>query len=159
MTMATIEVFKSTNGQFRFRVKANNGEIIATGESYKQKQKVMQVLRSLKSAVNGKVVDLTQPVDRKPTAKSTARPSARRSGKATVAKGKSAASRSKAAPKKAGTRRPKSARPAAPLARGFTSKGQAQAAAEPVDHADNLRPQAGDDVQQTPVADEAGDTV
>jgi uncharacterized protein len=31
---AKFEVYKDSSGQFRFRLKAGNGEIVATGESY-----------------------------------------------------------------------------------------------------------------------------
>ena len=34
---ATFEIYKDPRGAFRFRLKAANGELVATGESYKTK--------------------------------------------------------------------------------------------------------------------------
>lgn len=46
--MAKFEVFKDHRGEFRFRLKANNGQIIATGEGYKTKAGVMNGIESSK---------------------------------------------------------------------------------------------------------------
>jgi uncharacterized protein len=161
--MATIEVVKGTNGQFRFRIRANNGEIIATGESYKQKQKVMQTLRSLKSAVNGKVVDLTAP---KPAAKPPAKKTAAKANRKTTGKAKTAAKKApvkpaarKAAPtpktKPSGTR-PRTTTPVAPK-RSITA-GRMEADQATVMEGSNIDPQTETEVDQTPEIDEAGDT-
>jgi uncharacterized protein YegP (UPF0339 family) len=34
---AKFEVYQSSNGEYRFRLKAANGEVVATGESYPTK--------------------------------------------------------------------------------------------------------------------------
>lgn len=46
--MAKFEVFKDHRGEFRFRLKANNGQIIATGEGYKTKAGVVNGIESIK---------------------------------------------------------------------------------------------------------------
>ena len=46
--MAKFEVYKDTQGEFRSRLKANNGQIIATGESYKTKAGVLNGIASIK---------------------------------------------------------------------------------------------------------------
>ncbi len=38
MPESQFEIFKDKNGKFRFRLKAPNGEIIATSEAYETKQ-------------------------------------------------------------------------------------------------------------------------
>ncbi|NLW70348.1 MAG: YegP family protein [Eubacteriaceae bacterium] len=42
------EVYKDKAGEFRFRLKAVNGEIIATGESYKTKDGCLNGIESIK---------------------------------------------------------------------------------------------------------------
>jgi uncharacterized protein YegP (UPF0339 family) len=42
------EVYKDNAGEFRFRLKAKNGEIIATGESYKAKASCLKGIESIK---------------------------------------------------------------------------------------------------------------
>ena len=42
------EVYKDKAGEFRFRLKAKNGEIIATGESYKAKASCLKGIESIK---------------------------------------------------------------------------------------------------------------
>jgi hypothetical protein len=57
---SAIEIFKDKDRQFRFRIKAPNGEIIATGEAYKTKQACQDTLKVLGAYVtNAKVKDLT----------------------------------------------------------------------------------------------------
>ena len=57
---AKFEVYKDKKGEFRFRLKATNGETIATGESYPSKVGVMKGIKSIqKSAAEAAVVDLT----------------------------------------------------------------------------------------------------
>lgn len=43
--MSYIKIYKDRIGEFRFRIKTNNQEIIATGEGYKQKNSVHQALK------------------------------------------------------------------------------------------------------------------
>ena len=42
------EVYADKAGEFRFRLKAKNGEIIATGESYKAKKSCLNGIESIK---------------------------------------------------------------------------------------------------------------
>ena len=42
------EVYKDAKGEFRFRLKASNGEIIVTGEGYKAKDGLMNGIESIK---------------------------------------------------------------------------------------------------------------
>jgi uncharacterized protein YegP (UPF0339 family) len=54
------ELYKDKSGQFRFRLKAGNGEIIATGESYPAKASAQKGVESVKrNAVDAEIVDLT----------------------------------------------------------------------------------------------------
>jgi uncharacterized protein YegP (UPF0339 family) len=56
---AKFEIYKSGNG-FRFRLKAGNGEIVATGESYTTKQGAERGIEAVKSAAaNAVTEDLT----------------------------------------------------------------------------------------------------
>jgi uncharacterized protein YegP (UPF0339 family) len=57
---AKFEVYKDKKGEFRFRLKATNGETIATGEGYKAKIAVMKGIKSIqKVAPEAAIVDLT----------------------------------------------------------------------------------------------------
>ena len=57
---AKFEVYKDKKGEFRFRLKATNGETIATGEGYPSKTGVMKGIKSIqKNAPEAAVIDLT----------------------------------------------------------------------------------------------------
>lgn len=43
------EVFKDKSGKFRFRLKAGNGQIIATSEAYESKDSCMKGIDSVKN--------------------------------------------------------------------------------------------------------------
>lgn len=45
------EVYKDKKGDFRFRLKASNGQIIATGQSYKTKNSCLNGIESIKKNV------------------------------------------------------------------------------------------------------------
>jgi len=47
--LAKFEVYKEKRGEYCFRLKAANGEIIATGEGYKTKQGCLNGIDSVKS--------------------------------------------------------------------------------------------------------------
>ena len=47
-TNPKFEVYKDKAGEFRFRLKARNGQIIATGEGYKAKASCMNGIESIK---------------------------------------------------------------------------------------------------------------
>ncbi len=53
------EVYKDGRGEFRFRLKAGNGQVIATGEGYTTKAACMNGIESIKkNAPEAKVVEL-----------------------------------------------------------------------------------------------------
>ena len=55
------ELYKDKSGQFRFRLIAPNGEIIAVSEAYTTKQKCKQGIEAVKKyAVDAEIVDLTE---------------------------------------------------------------------------------------------------
>jgi uncharacterized protein YegP (UPF0339 family) len=86
---AKFEVYKDKKGEFRFRLKASNGETIATGESYPAKTGVMKGIKSIqKSAPDAAIVDLT--VEKAAEKKTAAKPAAKAKAK-TAAKPKAAA--------------------------------------------------------------------
>ena len=52
------EVYKDKAGEFRFRLKAKNGEIIATGEGYKAKASCLNGIESIrKNSVDSDIVE------------------------------------------------------------------------------------------------------
>lgn len=53
------EVYKDSSGGFRFRLKAGNGEVIATGESYSSKAAAVKGIESVKTNAGSDIVDLT----------------------------------------------------------------------------------------------------
>jgi uncharacterized protein YegP (UPF0339 family) len=54
------ELYTDSAGKFRFRLKAGNGEIIATGESYESKASALNGIESVKkNAADATVVDQT----------------------------------------------------------------------------------------------------
>ena len=54
------EVYKDSAGKFRFRLKAANGEVVATGEAYESKSGAMGGTEAVQRAADGaSVVDLT----------------------------------------------------------------------------------------------------
>jgi len=53
------EVYQDKNGEFRFRLKASNGQIIATGQSYKTKKSCLNGIESIKkNAIDANIVEL-----------------------------------------------------------------------------------------------------
>jgi uncharacterized protein YegP (UPF0339 family) len=60
MADAHFEVFKDASGQFRFRLRAPNGEPIASSEAYKTKESCMDGIKSVqKNAPNARIKDMT----------------------------------------------------------------------------------------------------
>jgi uncharacterized protein YegP (UPF0339 family) len=58
---AKFEITKDKAGKFRFRLKAANGEIIATSEAYESKASAKNGIESVqKNAAGAAVVDLTE---------------------------------------------------------------------------------------------------
>ena len=57
---AKFEVYKDKKGEFRFRMRAANGQVIAQGESYKSKAGCLNGIKSIKkNAPKAKIVDTT----------------------------------------------------------------------------------------------------
>lgn len=60
MPEAQFEIFKDTAGEYRFRLRAPNGEIIAVSEGYTQKSSCKNGIASVKkNAPNAIIEDLT----------------------------------------------------------------------------------------------------
>ena len=57
--MAKFEVYKDARGEFRFRLKANNGQVIASGEGYKTKAGALNGIESVKRNASGASIDDT----------------------------------------------------------------------------------------------------
>jgi len=58
---AKFEISKDKSGKFRFHLKAANGEIIASGQGYKNKASAEKGIEAVKTnASAAKVVDLTE---------------------------------------------------------------------------------------------------
>ncbi|WP_377645172.1 YegP family protein [Oryzobacter terrae] len=51
------ELYKDASGKFRFRLKASNGQIIATGEAYESKAAAMNGIASVQKNAAGATVD------------------------------------------------------------------------------------------------------
>ena len=75
---AKYETYKDKRGEFRFRLKATNGQIIAVGEGYKALASCMNAIKSIKTnAKSAEVVDETKtekadakkPASKKPSGK------------------------------------------------------------------------------------------
>lgn len=58
---AKFEVYEDKAGKFRFRLKAGNGEVVATGEAYESKAAAKKGCDAVKRAAAGaEVLDLTE---------------------------------------------------------------------------------------------------
>lgn len=54
------EVYTDSQGQYRFRLKAGNGEVIATGEAYPSKDGALKGIEAVRRAVgDAELADLT----------------------------------------------------------------------------------------------------
>jgi len=59
--MPKFEIYKDASGKFRFRLKAPNGEIIASGEAYTSKDGCKKGIESVKvNAPKAQIVDMAQ---------------------------------------------------------------------------------------------------
>lgn len=55
------EVYEDKSGKFRFRLKASNGQTIATGQAYKTKKSCMNGIESVKTnAANAEIVEVEE---------------------------------------------------------------------------------------------------
>jgi len=58
--VARIEIFRTDAGKYAFRLRAKDGDVIATGEEFKTKAKAREsVLAMLKAIPKAKIFDLT----------------------------------------------------------------------------------------------------
>jgi hypothetical protein len=61
MAEGKFEVWTDKAGKFRFRLKAANGEVIATSEAYNSKTSCMNGVQSvIKNAPNAKIVEIKE---------------------------------------------------------------------------------------------------
>jgi uncharacterized protein YegP (UPF0339 family) len=51
------EIYKDRKGEFRFRLKARNGEIVATGESYPTKAGAKKGIEAVQRAADGAEIE------------------------------------------------------------------------------------------------------
>ncbi len=51
------ELYKDSAGKFRFRLKASNGQVIATGEAYETKASAMNGIESVRKNASGATLD------------------------------------------------------------------------------------------------------
>jgi len=56
MMGAKFEVFKGKDGDFRFRLKAANGKVVAHGQGYKSKDACLKGVESIKKNARGAAV-------------------------------------------------------------------------------------------------------
>jgi len=104
------EVYKDKKNEFRFRLKAANGEVIAVGESYPDKKSVLKGIASIqKNAPAAKIEDTTIEGDAKKPAKKTAA----KKGAAKKPAAKKPAAK-KASAKKPAAKKPRASAPAEP---------------------------------------------
>jgi uncharacterized protein len=54
---AKFEIYEDGKGEFRFRLKAANGEVVASGESYKTKSGVINGIDAVKRAAAEAEID------------------------------------------------------------------------------------------------------
>ena len=55
------EVYKDKAGEFRFRLKASNGQVLASGDAYDSRRSAMNGIRSVqRNAAEAEVDDLTR---------------------------------------------------------------------------------------------------
>lgn len=50
------EVYKDSSGKYRWRLKASNGEVVATGEAYESKASAINGTEAVQRAANGATV-------------------------------------------------------------------------------------------------------
>jgi uncharacterized protein YegP (UPF0339 family) len=56
----TFEIYKDGKGEYRFRLKSGNGEVVATGENYTRKADARRAIEGVQRAAEGaKIVDKT----------------------------------------------------------------------------------------------------
>jgi hypothetical protein len=59
--VAKFEVYKDNSGKYRFRLKASNGQVIATGQGYSSKDSCLNGIESVKT--NAPVAEIVEEED------------------------------------------------------------------------------------------------
>lgn len=60
--MSKFEIYTDKSGKYRFRFKARNGEIIATGQGYSTKSSCIKGIESIKkNAADAEIVEIEAP--------------------------------------------------------------------------------------------------
>jgi len=60
MPLGKFEIYKDNAGKFRWRLRASNGEEIASGQGYESKEGCMDGVKSVKKNAKSKIVDMTE---------------------------------------------------------------------------------------------------
>ena len=60
MPLGKYEIYRDRAGKFRWRLKASNGQEIASGQGYESKEDCMEGVKSVKKNARSKVVDMTE---------------------------------------------------------------------------------------------------
>ena len=60
MPVGKFEVYKDNAGKFRWRLRASNGEEIASGQRYESKEACIDGVKSVKKNAKAKIVDMTE---------------------------------------------------------------------------------------------------
>ena len=60
MPLGKFEVYKDNAGKFRWRLRASNGEEVASGQGYESKEGCMDGIKSVKKNSKSKIVDMTE---------------------------------------------------------------------------------------------------
>jgi hypothetical protein len=60
MPLGKYEIYRDRAGKFRWRLKASNGQEIASGQGYESKEDCMEGVKSVKKNARSKIVDMTE---------------------------------------------------------------------------------------------------
>ena len=60
MPLGKYEIYKDHAGKFRWRLRASNGDEIASGQGYESKEGCMDGIKSVKKNARSKIVDMTE---------------------------------------------------------------------------------------------------
>jgi uncharacterized protein len=60
MPSGKYEIYKDNAGKFRWRLRASNGEEIASGQGYESKESCKDGIKSVKKNASSKIVDMTE---------------------------------------------------------------------------------------------------
>jgi uncharacterized protein YegP (UPF0339 family) len=60
MPLGKFEVYKDVAGKFRWRLRASNGQEIASGQGYESKEDCMEGIKSVKKNARSKITGMTE---------------------------------------------------------------------------------------------------